>query len=1468
MVKVLATLQPLDTSDGSRPVLRVCNTNDRAVSGYDSQQWWPAIARAPAISIDLFDGDFSHDIAVAAGGMQLRLDALRRADADSPAYTWSKAPVEIFVWDEDAGTASSLMTARVERMESADEVVNLTFQVDTEPFETDVLTAQYAGTGDEEGGADLTGRLKPWVFGRAKNVEPVLIDATNNVWQVSGYGAVNDIPTVYERGSAFGASEGDEADYAALVAASIPEGSWATCLAEGMFRLGAPAYGLITADVEGDAADTTYRQRTGAILQYIASELGISSSLIDATSFNALDTARAYDVNIYLTEQTSFLDLARRMVRPLNAVAGIGFDGVMFVSTVDFDTSTVTFDAQGREWPPVAAIAEQPVRPPYKRIMMGADRCWRVHGGDEIAFGSPIVPRGRYDGSTLYVEGNLVNTADAAEWLYINNTPTSGNAPPTWPTTSNTWWENVTPPGVNGTKTAPVTLYKRGATAPAVPSGDVTYTFATAGVSGTLDSWTQAVPSGTDPVWRIDYQAVDTAATVTIGTGDWTSPVKVFQDGDPGSPGSDAKALSVNSRRGAFLYDGTGTIVSGQSATFDIARQNLSTSDVVVRLYNIAITGSGGVLDPGTYLTGSGTVTDDDPDANAFTMDGDTITLTGSSFASFIALSPTNYLGMEVRITADGITATESIIWVADGAAGDPGDPGDPGANGQAIDIVYQRSATQPSTPADSAGVPAGWYADPGSVPAGSNPIWSSVGERANPGDDFVWQAAVQFQGVDGDDGANGLTTGAYLAPPLLRIPVDASGNPTSYTGMESTVVIIDAAGTDISSNFSLAVTQNDAALSGPYGGTPSESLTNAMLVTITGGFTAAESPAYVEVTATGSGAYSGIEFTVLLTVEASYDAVLLDGYDDFNAGNNMNGDAIPSPSVAGVTFTYSRGAGDSDLVRFHWTAGGGMLDRDIDGWEVQTYIATAAESDGISSVASEIVSPQAMCFGALGYKAWVAAGSAVFQYELTTPYDITTAVYHGKWKSLSGTLSSIYGMAISTDGTAFFAFSNQANDTVYQFTLSDKFDIETATYASKSLNGFGFSLPGGMAFNAAGTRLFVSGYTNSLRRYDLSTAWDLATASFVSATTILGNPTGIAFSADGSILFVASANGTVYAYSSNYTTSLFFIELASLGSPMSSSISDILIAPDGSSLQAINVFGTMKRFDMPTANSLSGIVSPTASNGVPGTPYTFGTTAARESRIVVPAADRLAEFVVPKGASITARTRAYRRVNASVDSSGLILSNWAQSTAPAYDPYRPGSVTNVGGYTGGKPDYILGDIVDIETEGVNTDKVLTASIAAGAIGEGDWYEQGGTLVVGASGGTEQAMVTDLVVEGDRVVVDFVFAFEMDVTNPNHGDEFTFTVQCWAENQSTFSDYYSPDGTTIAAWTIRRTWDRPSASGGQDLKSLPVHMSFTFDNVLPAGTYDFGYKIVTNSGCGMTFQPNRYMRAQDLRAMT
>ena len=84
----------------------------------------------------------------------------------------------------------------------------------------------------------------------------------------------------------------------------------------------------------------------------------------------------------------------------------------------------------------------------------------------------------------------------------------------------------------DGTSVAVIHLFKRGTTAPSVPSSSTTYTFDTGVLSGTLDSWSQTIPStGTDPVWTTFATASSNGETDTILATEWSTPVVFVKDG-------------------------------------------------------------------------------------------------------------------------------------------------------------------------------------------------------------------------------------------------------------------------------------------------------------------------------------------------------------------------------------------------------------------------------------------------------------------------------------------------------------------------------------------------------------------------------------------------------------------------------------------------------------------------------------------------------------------------------------------------------------------------------------------------------------------------------------------------------------------------------------------------------------------------------------------------------------------------
>jgi hypothetical protein len=115
-----------------------------------------------------------------------------------------------------------------------------------------------------------------------------------------------------------------------------------------------------------------------------------------------------------------------------------------------------------------------------------------------------------------------------------------------------------------------------------------------------------------------------------------------------------------------------------------------------------------------------------------------------------------------------------SLVWNPVAGAGPTGPTGSTGGSGDSVDIIFKRSATQPATPSPSVGTPATWYSDVNSVPAGTDPIWSSVGTNTGTGTNYTWQTPLLIEGQNGTDG---------LSVAELLIYIRATSTPSTPTG-------------------------------------------------------------------------------------------------------------------------------------------------------------------------------------------------------------------------------------------------------------------------------------------------------------------------------------------------------------------------------------------------------------------------------------------------------------------------------------------------------------------------------------------------------------------------------------------------------------------------------------------------------------------------------------------------------------
>lgn len=107
------------------------------------------------------------------------------------------------------------------------------------------------------------------------------------------------------------------------------------------------------------------------------------------------------------------------------------------------------------------------------------------------------------------------------------------------------WSAPVQIEGAAGARTAVVYLYRRATSTPALPTTTTTYDFTTNTPSGMNNSWTAAIPAGSNPLYVTAATATAAAGATsdTIASGEWASPVILVQDGVDGNEG--AKVASV-----------------------------------------------------------------------------------------------------------------------------------------------------------------------------------------------------------------------------------------------------------------------------------------------------------------------------------------------------------------------------------------------------------------------------------------------------------------------------------------------------------------------------------------------------------------------------------------------------------------------------------------------------------------------------------------------------------------------------------------------------------------------------------------------------------------------------------------------------------------------------------------------------------------------------------------------------------
>jgi predicted acyltransferase (DUF342 family) len=202
--------------------------------------------------------------------------------------------------------------------------------------------------------------------------------------------------------------------------------------------------------------------------------------------------------------------------------------------------------------------------------------------------------------------------------------------------------------------------------------------------------------------------------------------------------------------------------------------------------------------------------------------------------------------------------------------------------------------------------------------------------------------------------------------------------------------------------------------------------------------------------------------------------------------------------------------------------------------------ISTSTFSNNFISVAAQDLNVYDLQISPDGRKMIIAGGTnlSVYQYTLSTPWSVNTATYDSKTFSISSYANSIIGLFVKHSGDKFYITDNVL-DNIIEYNMSTPWDVTTATYSGNVSTSAYETAVNALTFTRDGQKMFTTGTSgDTIDMHLLSTPWCVNTATYVSEISISTQEltaSGLAMSPDGSNFYVVgNTTDTVYQYMAN----------------------------------------------------------------------------------------------------------------------------------------------------------------------------------------------------------------------------------------------------------------------------------------------------------------------------------------------
>lgn len=309
------------------------------------------------------------------------------------AHDWFGREVKVFLGPKGGiliqfAQVANLLTTAFSRGKKS-----ITINVDdySRLFDDEIQLNTYAGTGALEGGSELQGKAKPLALGFVEQIEPVVVDATNRIYQIhdgsfKSVGTVDDegVPLVFD------------ADVADITTATPAAGEFSTSLATGFIKLGSVPDGAITCSaVEGHNSSTFgYVEDIVGLTKLLAVTFGglDETSELDSLDFSDLSSQTARMGEYVTRKKTTIASVLKEFNRSAASWSWLTPNKLLKVGRIeDPDTATVDFtldgnsaENNGRDELRFTPWKEDPWETPVHRVFVGYKRYYRTLSESEL----------------------------------------------------------------------------------------------------------------------------------------------------------------------------------------------------------------------------------------------------------------------------------------------------------------------------------------------------------------------------------------------------------------------------------------------------------------------------------------------------------------------------------------------------------------------------------------------------------------------------------------------------------------------------------------------------------------------------------------------------------------------------------------------------------------------------------------------------------------------------------------------------------------------------------------------------------------------------------------------------------------------------------------------------------------------------------------------------------------------------